>query len=71
MKWIEKILKIFLSGELIWIKILEVLGVVSRYESNFRHPFWVVSWFELSFVKIVSNELSRIKTFWDWVESNK
>ena len=66
-------LKFFLSHELIWIKILEAFWGVSRFESNFRNPFWVVSWFESSTycIAIVSHKLSRIKPFWDRVESNE
>ena len=48
----------FLSRESIWIKFQK--SILSRK----------LTW--INFCKaIVSHELSRIKTFWDWVESNK
>ena len=68
--WIN-ILESFLSRELIWIKILEAFlslkSIWIKYQKSIlsRELIWI------NYCKvIVSHKLSRIKTFWDWVESN-
>ena len=80
--WIESLSHDFIQIKILesffesWVdlnqNILKAFWVTSLFESNFRNPFWIVSLFESILLKaIVSQELSRIKTFWDWVESNK
>ena len=86
MTWFESIFQSFLSNESIRIKILDFFCVVSWFELQYTGSFmshesiWIkvqkfISGRELIWIKsckaIVSHELSRIKTFWDWGESNK
>ena len=69
--WI-KTLESFLGHESIWIEILETIWVMSRFESNSRKLFCVVSWFESildshcdswveSESKLSETELNRIR----------
>ena len=69
--WI-KILESFFES---WVdlnqNVLEAFGVMSRFDSNLRNPFWVVSWFESIIVKPCESWVESNRNFWDWVESNK
>ena len=57
----------------IWFesKILEAFWVVRRFESKFRNPLSRELIWIMSCEAIVSHELIRVRTFWDWVESIK
>ena len=73
MNWFElKFWNVFLKSLVIWIKIFwklfESWADLNQIQKSIfsRELIWISSC-----KVIVSHELSRIKTFWDWVESNK
>ena len=61
-----------LSRESIWIEIMESHLSRESIWIKFRKPFWIVSWFESILGKpLWVMRWVRIKTFCDWVESNR